>query len=87
VFTATSEEEDWDGECQLDPEPEFRITTTTSQLNLLKPKDSFIRYVKTVYGRTIAHQIKQELDIQHITNSNYNIKKEQSLQKMINSHK
>ena len=73
--------EDWDAECKLQPEPVFALQTTTSWP--LKPKDSFIRYLKTVHGRNTAHRIREQLNSQHITNANFNRWKADSLQHVI----
>ena len=52
--------EDWDTECKLRPEPVFKLQMTTPRP--LKPKDSFLRYVKTVYGRPCPRSHRYELD-------------------------
>jgi len=79
VFSATVEE-DWDVECQLDPEPDFKLTTMTTTSH---PKDVFLRYLKTVRGRSTARRIREELNSQQITNANFNNWKEQSFKKMM----
>jgi len=69
--------EDWDAECKLRPEPAFTLQTTTSWP--LKPKDSFLPYLKTVHGR----RIREQLNSQHITKANFNRWKADSLQHVI----
>jgi len=73
--------EDWDAEIKLRPEPVFTPQTTTPWL--LKPKDSFLRYLKTVHGRDIARRVREQLNSQHNTNVNFNSWKADSLQQMI----
>jgi len=73
--------EDWDAEIKLRPEPVFTPHTTTTWL--LKPKDSFLRYLKTVHGRDTARRVREQLNSQHITNANFNSWKADSLQHMI----
>ena len=73
--------EDWDAEIKLRPEPVFTPQTTTTWL--LKPKDSFLRYLKTVHGRDTARRVREQLNSQHITNANFNTWKADSLQQMI----
>jgi len=68
--------EDWDAECKLRPEPVFTLQTTTPRP--LKPKDSFLRYVKTVHGRDTARRVREQLNSQHITNANFNSWKAES---------
>ena len=73
--------EDWDAECKSQPEPAFTLVTTTPWP--LKPKDLFLRYVKTVHGRNTAHRVTEQLKSQHITNANFNSWKAESFQHMI----
>jgi len=74
-------EEDWDAECQSQPEADFKLTTTTTATS--QPKDSFLRYLKTVHGRSTAHRIREELNSRQITNANFNQWKEESFKKMM----
>jgi len=52
-------EEDWDAECQSQPEADFKLTMTTTTTS--QPKDSFLRYLKTVHRRSTTHRIREEL--------------------------
>jgi len=61
--------EDWDAEIKLRPEPVFTLQTTTSQP--IKPKDLFLRYVKTAHDRNTARGIREELNSQHISNETF----------------
>ena len=70
--------EDWDAECKLRPEPVFTLQTTTPRP--LKPKDSFLRYVKTVHGRDTARRVREQLNSKHITNANFSCWKADSSQ-------
>jgi len=72
--------EDWDAEIKLRPEPVFTLQTTTSQP--VKPKDSFLRYVKTVHGCNTARGIREQLNSQHITNETFDHWKAESFQHM-----
>ena len=73
--------EEWDTECKSQPEPVFTLLTTTPWP--LKPKDLFLRYVKTVHGRNTAHRVREQLNSHHITNANFNSWKAESFQHMI----
>jgi len=54
--------EDWEAEAKAHPEPTFNFPSSTPTLQQQqRPKQSFLRYLKTVHGRETAAKVRSQL--------------------------
>jgi len=50
--------ENWDAEATQNPENNFSLYATTSQL-VQRPKTAFLRYVRIVHGTDVAIRVRE----------------------------
>jgi len=74
-------EENWDAEAKTRPEPTFNVTNSIPPQN--RPKQSYLKYLKTVHGREMAAKARTEFYNLKVNEGNFNQWKEESLRKAI----
>ena len=74
-------EEDWGAEAAAHPEPTFSLTNLTPSQN--RPKQAYLKYLKTVHGREMAAKAMTEFHCLKVTEANFTQWKEESLRKAI----
>jgi len=74
-------EEDWGAEAAARPEPTFSLTNLTPARK--RPKQSYLKYLKTVHGRDMAAKARAEFRCFKVTEENFMQWKEKSLLKGI----
>jgi len=74
-------EEDWGAEAAARPEPTFSLKNLTPSQN--RPKQAYLKYLKTVHGREKAAKAMTEFHCLKVTDANFTQWKEESLHKAI----
>ena len=75
--------ENWDVDSAAQPEPTFTLCDNIS--NPRQPRQSFLRYLKTVYGRPTASRVRYELDSLGVSDENFTAWKQQSFRRMMDA--
>jgi len=74
-------EEDWDLEAKARTEPAFNLQYSTPPQH--RPKQSYLKYLKTVHGGEMAAKARSELNYLKVDERNFHQWREQSLRKAI----
>jgi len=75
--------ESWDEQITAEPEPTFTLCNNIS--NPRQPRQLFLRYLKTVYGRPTASRVRHELDSLGVSDENFTAWKQQSFRRMMDA--
>jgi len=62
-------EEDWGAEAAARPEPTFSLTNLTTSQN--RPKQAYLKYLKTVHGREMAAKARTEFHCLKVSEANF----------------
>jgi len=74
-------EENWDLEVKARPEPAFNLPNSTPSQQ--KPKQSYLKFLKTLHGRETAAKARKELNYLKVTKTNFHQWREESLRQAI----
>jgi len=74
-------EENWGAEAATRLEPSFSLTNLTPNQNW--PKQSYLKYLKTVHGREMAAKARTDFYYLKVNEANFNQWKEESLRRAI----
>jgi len=75
--------EDLDCESAARPQPNFTLYNNISDQR--HPRQLFLRYLKTVYGRPTASRVRHQLDSLGVTDENFTTWKQQSFSRSMDA--